>query len=298
MRYLLGITLQIGDVFHMKSNEAFVMPQSDIFFYNPSLQAQKMFFYPICLGHYYYKPNYHLTRNSYDSFLLMYILHGECTIVTSGKKYAAATGQLIFLDCYQAHEYYTCKGWECLWFHFDGPLAREYYNSITTSFGPVISHPNPYYIERDIKKVLNIFTENQIVKEALISSYITNLLTELLVSISENNAATGYSQIIDSIASYINEHPEEDLNLNRLASLANLSPYYFARTFKKETGKAPHEYVISSRINSAKFYLKTTQLSVEEIGLSLGFPTASSFCASFRKHLGVSPLKYRCSASE
>jgi AraC-like DNA-binding protein len=282
----------------MKSNEALVMPQSDIFFYNPSLRAQKMFFYPICLGHYYYEPNYHLTRNSYDSFLLMYITHGECTIVTTDKQYTATSGQLILIDCYAPHGYSSSEGWECLWIHFDGPLAREYYNAITDSSGPLLSLPKPYSIERDMNKLLNIFTENQVVKEALISNYITNILTELLVSVSETNTVSCNSYIIDSITSYISEHPGEDLNLNRLASLANLSPYYFARTFKKETGKTPHEYVMSSRINSAKFYLKTSRLSIEEIGLSLGFPTASSFCASFRKHFGISPLKYRKSSSD
>lgn len=282
----------------MKSNETLVMSKSDIFFYTPSLQAQKMFFYPICLGHYYYEANYHLIRNSFDSFLLMYITHGECTVVTSGKQHRVTAGQLFFIDCYQSHEYYSSKGWECLWLHFDGPLAREYYNMITASSGPVVYLPRPYSIEKDMQKIFNIFTENQIVKEALISGYITSILTELLVSVSENNPVSGNSYIIDSVTSYINEHPEEDLSLNHLAALVNLSPYYFARTFKKETGKTPHEYVMSSRINSAKFYLKTTGISIEEIGTSLGFPTASSFCASFRKHLGITPLKYRNSSSD
>ena len=282
----------------MKSNEAFVLPQSDIFFHTPSLQAQKMFFYPLCLGCYSYEPDYHLTRNSFDSFLLMYITSGECTVVTSGKQYTATEGQLVFIDCYQSHEYYSSTGWKCLWIHFDGVLSREYYSTITASSGPVISLPRPYAIEGDMKKILNIFTENQIVKEALISGYITGILTELLVSISEVNAVSGNSNIIDSVTSYINEHPSEDLSLTRLASLANLSPYYFARIFKKETGKTPHEYVMSSRINSAKFYLKTSRVSIEDIGLSLGFPTSSSFCSSFRKHLGISPLKYRTTPSE
>lgn len=282
----------------MKSNEALVMPQSEIFFYSPSLQAQKMFFYPICLGHYYYEPNYHLIRNSYDSFLLMYITHGKCTVVTSGREYSAASGQLVFMDCYQSHEYYSSKGWECLWIHFDGSLAREYYNAIVASYGPVICLAKPYSAQKEIQKIFNTFIENRAVKEALISAYITNILTELLVSISERNHVSDHSYTIDGITSYINEHPSEDLSLNRLASLANLSPYYFARTFKKETGKTPHEYVMASRINSAKFYLKTSRLSIEEIGLSLGFPTASSFCASFRKHLGITPLKYRNSTSD
>lgn len=282
----------------MKSHENGVLHQSNIYFHTPSIQAQRMFFYPICLGHFYYEPDYHLIRNSYDSYLLMYLIHGECTVVIGGKPYKATSGQLVFIDCYQAHEYYSSKGWECLWIHFDGPLAREYSNTITAYHGPVIRLPNPLSVEKKMEKILNNYSQNQIIKEVLISDYITNILTELLISITKKSTVSNHSYLIEDIASYINEHPDEDLSLNRLASLANISPFYFARTFKKVTGKAPHDYVISSRINSAKFYLKTTELSVEEIGLSLGFPSSSTFCTTFRKNIGITPLKYRNSLSD
>jgi AraC-like DNA-binding protein len=252
-----------------------------------------MFFYPICLGHFYYEPEYHLIRNSYDSFLLMYLIHGECTVVCNEQQYTATNEQLVFLDCYQTHEYYSKKGWECLWIHFDGLLAREYFNTITNSKGPVIRIQNPYIVEKNMKKVLDNCIQNQIIKEVLISDYITNILTELLISITENNPVSDHSYVIDEITTYINEHPGEELSLNRLASLANLSPFYFARTFKKITGNTPHEYVLTSRINSAKFYLKTTHLSVEEIGFSHGFSSSSAFCTAFRKNLGITPLKFR-----
>jgi len=277
----------------MKSHEPGVQDQSVIYFHTPSLQAQRMFFYPICLGHFYYEPEYHLIRNSYDSFLLMYLVHGECTVVCSGQQYTATKEQLVFLDCYQTHEYYSKKGWECLWIHFDGLLAREYFSIITNSKGPVISIQNPYAVEKNMKKVLDNCIQNQIIKEVLISDYITNILTELLISITENNPVSNHSYVIDEITTYINEHPGEELSLNRLASLANLSPFYFARTFKKITGNTPHEYVLTSRINSAKFYLKTTHLSVEEIGFSHGFSSSSAFCTAFRKNLGITPLKFR-----
>ena len=277
----------------MKTNETLVLPQSEVFFYTPSLQAQKMFFYPICLGHYYYAAHYQLNRTSFDSFLLMYIIRGECTIVSSGKSYLASSGQLVFLDCYQAHEYSSSTGWECLWIHFDGPLAPQYYKSITDSLGPVLSLPQSYLAEKNLQEIFTLFSQNKIIKEALISRYITTILTEMILVPAEYNPRSDHAHIIHRITSYIHEHPGEDLSLNRLAALANLSPYYFSRVFKKEIGKPPHEYVVSSRINSARFYLKTSQLSIEEIGLSLGFSTASSFCARFRKHEGMTPLNYR-----
>ncbi len=294
----------------MKSQETGIKPQSDIFFYTPSLQAQKMFFYPICLGHFYYEPGYHLARNSYDSFLMMYLLRGECNVVVSGRDYTAVSGQLVFLDCYQPHEYYSSVGWECLWFHFDGPLSREYYQAITSTTGSVMKLPSPYPIENTMQKILKSFVQSNIglpdsslsaaqnINEVILSGYISNILSDLLLSVTAINPVSGLSGIINGVTSYINEHPNEDLSLNRLASLANLSPFYFARSFKKITGKTPHDYVLSSRINSAKFYLKTTRLTIEEIGLSLGFPSSSAFCTAFRKLLGITPLKYRDSSAD
>lgn len=282
----------------MKSQEAKIMPQSDIYFHTPSLQAQKMFFYPICLGHFYYEPDYHLVRNSYDSFLIMLLMRGKCNIVVSGRQYCAVKGQLVFIDCYQPHEYFSNQGWECLWIHFDGPLSREYYQTVVSSSGPVIQLQSPYTIENNMNKIIENFSSDQTIREVLISGCLNNILTALLLSASESRPEYSLSGIIDGVTSYINEHPGGDLNLNVLAGLAGLSPFYFARTFKKITGKTPHDYVLSSRINSAKFYLKTTRLSIEEIGLSLGFPTSSAFCTAFRKRIGISPLKYRDSPTE
>lgn len=282
----------------MKPKETKVLPESDVFFYNPSTMAERMFFYPVCLGHYYYEPGYRLVRNSYDSFLLMYILQGECEVVSSKGTFQAGKGQLVFIDCYEAHEYSSGRGWECLWLHFDGPLAREYYETIAASAGNRINPTSPAVIERDMRKILSIFLENKVIREVEISGCVTDILNGLLLTGISRGVETESRRGMERITTYINEHLGEELSLARLASVANLSPYYFARSFKKETGKAPHEYVMACRIHRAKFYLKTTEMTVEEIGHIVGFPTASSFCASFRKQLGSTPLRYRNNQTE
>lgn len=62
----------------MISYETHVLPNSDYYVYTPSTLAQKLFFYPICTGSFRYESGYRLARDSYDSFLLMYILKGTC----------------------------------------------------------------------------------------------------------------------------------------------------------------------------------------------------------------------------
>ena len=100
------------------------------------------------------------------------------------------------------------------------------------------------------------------------------------------------SIIEDSIA-YINEHITQDLTLDHLAAQATLSPFYFSRLFKKETGFSPHNYIITTRINNAKYLLRTSDASVKTICFETGFTSESSFCTAFRRETGLSPSQYR-----
>ena len=100
--------------------------------YTPSTLAKKLFFYPICIGSFRYESGYRLARDSYDSFLIMYILKGTCFVTVGSHTMQAMTGQLIFLDCYAPHAYGTDSGFEALWIHFDGPMARIFYETIVS----------------------------------------------------------------------------------------------------------------------------------------------------------------------
>ena len=57
----------------MISYETHILPNSDYYVYTPSTLAKKLFFYPICIGSFRYESGYRLARDSYDSFLMMYI---------------------------------------------------------------------------------------------------------------------------------------------------------------------------------------------------------------------------------
>ena len=112
--------------------------------YTPSTLAKKLFFYPICTGSFRYESGYRLARDSYDSFLLMYILKGTCFVTVDDQTMQATAGQLVLLDCYAPHAYGTDSGFEALWLHFDGPMARTFYETIVLEKGSLLypAHPD------------------------------------------------------------------------------------------------------------------------------------------------------------
>jgi AraC family transcriptional regulator len=95
------------------------------------------------------------------------------------------------------------------------------------------------------------------------------------------------------VTDYIEEHLSENVSLRQLAAVAQLSHYHFARAFKQSFGIPPHQYHMSRRIERAKAILEGPARTVTEVGVMLGFSETSSFTASFRRSVGVTPTNYR-----
>lgn len=98
---------------------------------------------------------------------------------------------------------------------------------------------------------------------------------------------------LKAVISYIHENLERNLSLDELARVAKMGSHYFAGLFKQSTGKPPHQYVTTCRVEKAKLLLKDRRLSISEVCYEIGFGCQSHFTKVFRKHTGMTPGKYR-----
>ena len=86
---------------------------------------------------------------------------------------------------------------------------------------------------------------------------------------------------------------DQDLPLKELAAASYLSPFHFARLFKKLTGASPHNYLAGIRANRAQLLLAETDLSVSAIGARVGYLSGSHFTKAFRTATGATPREFR-----
>src|ERR1043165_930474 len=86
---------------------------------------------------------------------------------------------------------------------------------------------------------------------------------------------------------------DQDLTLKALAAASYLSPFHFARLFKKLTGSSPHNYLAGVRATRAQLLLAETDLSVTEIGARVGYLSGSHFTKAFRIATGATPREFR-----
>lgn len=92
---------------------------------------------------------------------------------------------------------------------------------------------------------------------------------------------------------YMKRKVNSNLNLEKLASKANMSVNHFIRCFKREFGMTPMRYSRKLVIRKAIEMLNYSELSLIEIGDQLGFPDQHCFSRAFRRETGLPPGTYR-----
>jgi AraC-like DNA-binding protein len=85
----------------------------------------------------------------------------------------------------------------------------------------------------------------------------------------------------------------DDLSLRDIAGASYLSPFHFARLFKKLTGATPHAYLAGIRIARAESLLAEAEISITEISSRVGYSSPSHFTKAFRQATGLTPRAFR-----
>jgi AraC-like DNA-binding protein len=85
----------------------------------------------------------------------------------------------------------------------------------------------------------------------------------------------------------------EPLTVADLARAAGLSAAHFSREFRRTFGEAPHQYLLTRRLERAAALLRNTDRTATEICFTVGLTSFGSFVTSFRRVYGATPVAYR-----
>lgn len=127
-------------------------------------------------------------------------------------------------------------------------------------------------------------------------NHINKLSVQSNIASSGKEPFTGneFNQIINAALKYINNNYNQNINLESVASYIHLNPQYFSRYFKNSTGMNFVDYLSLVRVREAKKMLLTTEFSIAEVSLKMGYIDPSYFSKVFMKYEGVTPNKFRC----
>lgn len=119
------------------------------------------------------------------------------------------------------------------------------------------------------------------------------------IEIRDQNSGNKNRSILKTAVDFIDSHyMEEDISLNTVANVANVSANHFSALFSQNMGQTFIEYLTTLRMNKAKELLRCTGMRSSEIAGEIGYKDAHYFSYLFKKTQGMTPSDYRKAREE
>ncbi len=247
-------------------------------------------FYISLAGITYPNSNYHLSQKKRSISVIEYVTDGKGYVLIDNEYKEVKSDMIYFLKKDEHHEYFADKKdpFTKIFLNISGTLSKE----IATLYGLANEH---IFINKKLRSVFERIPQvlHSSKNEEEMQIELQVILIEILTKLSYQQSKEKVSKEATELKEYI------DTNINRIipnSELANVifrSVDYCQKLFIKEYGSTPYAYQINKKIMIAKNLLTNTDISVGELGASLGYNDPHYFSNIFKTKTGLSPLKYR-----
>ncbi|TLS37220.1 response regulator transcription factor [Pseudalkalibacillus caeni] len=166
-------------------------------------------------------------------------------------------------------------------------LKRQYLDLIIYMRGE-LEKQMEYMNEEEIFQVTNFPDEPDNMHKKL-SQYIQEILT----FIKEKRNFGRRTNILTALDYIKTNYAKEDLSLQEVADLVNMSSSYFSMEFKAEMGISFKQFLTKMRMDEAKEMLNNPAYKTYEIAQFIGYSDYPHFTKTFKKHVGVTPSQFR-----
>jgi AraC family transcriptional regulator len=102
-----------------------------------------------------------------------------------------------------------------------------------------------------------------------------------------------YQERLNRVIVFIHDHLDEEIDLNRLADVACLSPYHWHRIYRAMNGETIAATVRRLRLHRAAGFLANTSMPIETIAEKSSYGSVAAFTRAFTSDYGMPPAQYR-----
>jgi AraC family transcriptional regulator len=115
----------------------------------------------------------------------------------------------------------------------------------------------------------------------------------MTIAVTPTKSRVDYQDRLDRVTSYIYDHLDDDIDLNRLADVACLSPYHWHRVYHAMHGETVAATVRRLRLHRAAGLLANTSMTIDAVAVKSGYSSVQAFTRAFSADYGMPPAQYR-----
>ncbi|QYM80691.1 AraC family transcriptional regulator [Horticoccus luteus] len=235
-----------------------------------------------------------------DEVQLHFITRGSGVLETgraAPRQQTIAPGQAFMLFPHVWHRYAPRMetGWFEYWLGLKGDyVERLLERTFFTPDEPVFAPANTDPLLRLFSEVVACLRRHPEGTSRILGSLASLILAELHVGTTTSPAGENRTeQLVHEAKGMLAQHLELELDLELLAGKLRVGYHWLRRAFKQETGQSLHQYRLQLRMNRAKFLLKKSDITIEQIALQTGFESPYYFSQIFKRKTGCSPRDWR-----
>jgi AraC-like DNA-binding protein len=239
-------------------------------------------------GRYAGFPEWRVSRSRLagDMLNFFFVESGHCWGLVNGVRIELHAGNLVVLRGADEFEF----GHDPSNPHMNQLLYRDFQRRYS------LEKPQEFVAE--FEEVLSAFAGKGAFRDLAIAGAIMRWLAFLLETLRPPIVRSGFEsrhQVDRVLAaeSWAMSHLSEPITLLAWARAADLTPGYFGRVFKRETGKRPMDWLNGRRLEVASQLLVHTSQSVADIAEACGLSSPFYLSRIFKKHFGVGPRSFR-----
>lgn len=237
-------------------------------------------------------------RTHLQSFLFFYVEHGSGVLSYGGEKYDLSEGQCIFIDCQMPYEHLTESDlWNLKWIHFCGDKLSSIYDFYRERGGSAVFELKSVdSFERIWSDLMTISSCSDVFRDLDINEKLNNLLTIIFQdSLVVGNHSDYYDKRknLSEVKQYLEDHFCEHITVDQVADRFYINKHYLGRIFRQKYGMTLNAYVLYLRVVHAKYLLRFSNMTMDEIASDCGINDANYFSRMFKNIEGVSPSEFR-----
>ncbi|MGO4304304.1 GlxA family transcriptional regulator [Cupriavidus sp. RAF12] len=107
------------------------------------------------------------------------------------------------------------------------------------------------------------------------------------------NAQFSERRAVADVQDWIPGHLSADLTVGALAGQVGMSVRNFSRTFKRDTGHTPADFVEIARVQAAGRLLRESEMPIKKIAFLCGFSDQNALRRALMRRLALAPVAYR-----